>query len=177
MKENRWIQSFGVFLDRLYKMDMFRYLRASVKRGFSDREESGLNRADTKFGPILFLQGASANKEVPEEKLNQAIETIKGYHDLLKSKGIRFIFLTTPGKETIFYESLGTPKPVFLKQLTARLEQLGVEVVCTQPAFEKAFEKESVLLYQKDDTHWNANAVRIAADLLAKVIQKKEKDL
>lgn len=174
MKENRWIQSFGVFLDRLYKMNMVRYIRASIKRGFSDREENGLNRVDSKFGPILFLQGASANKEVPEERLNQAIQTIKGYHDLFKSKGIRFIFLANPEKETIFYESLGSSRPVFLEQLTARLKQLGVEIVCTQQAFENAFEKESILLYLKDDTHWNATGVRIAVDLLTKVIQKKD---
>jgi hypothetical protein len=174
MRNNPWIQSFGVFLDRLYKMDMVRYIRASIRRGFSNRKENDLNRVDSKFGPILFLQGANANKSVPEGKLNEAVQTIKGYHDLFKSKGIRFIFLATPEKETIFYQSLGTPRPVFLEQLTARLEQLGVEIVCTQQAFENAFEKESILLYLRDDTHWNATAVRIAADLLTKVIQKKD---
>jgi lysophospholipase L1-like esterase len=174
MRANRWIQSFGVFLDRLYKMNMLRFVRASVKRGFSDRGEKDLNRVDSEFGPILFLQGARANKEVPEEKLNQAIQTIKGYHDLFKSQGIRFIFLTTPEKETVFYKSLGTPRPVFLEQLTARLKQLGVEIVDTQQAFEEAFQKDSVLLYQRDDTHWNGNGVRIAADLLAKVIEEKK---
>jgi hypothetical protein len=44
----------------------------------------------------------------------------------------------------------------------------------TQQAFEKAFQKESVLLYQRDDTHWNGNAVIIAADLLTKVIEEKK---
>jgi len=46
--------------------------------------------------------------------------------------------------------------------------------VCTQAAFDKAFEKKSILLYQKDDTHWNATAVRIAVDWLTKVIQNKD---
>jgi hypothetical protein len=69
---------------------------------------------------------------------------------------------------------LGTPRPVFLEQLTARLEQLGVEIVDTQQAFEEAFQKDSVLLYQTDDTHWNGNAVRITADLLTKVIEEKK---
>lgn len=177
MKENRWIQSFGVFLDRLYKMNMVRYIRASIQRGFSNREENGLNRVDSKFGPILFLQGASANKKVPEETLNEAVQTIKSYHDLFKSKGIRFIFLANPEKETIFYGFFGSPKPVFLEQLTARLKQLGVEIVSTQRAFENAFEKESILLYQKDDTHWNGDGVRIAAELLTKAIEDKGKVL
>jgi hypothetical protein len=174
VKEKRWVKSFFVFLDRVYKMNMLLYIRASIRREFSDREGKNLNLVDSKFGPILFLQGAKANKDVPEEKLNQAIQTIKAYHDQFKNKGIRFIFLVSPDKETIFYESLGTPRPVFLEQLTARLKQLGVEVVNTQPAFEKAFQKDSVLLYQRDDTHWNENAIRIAADLLIKVIKEKD---
>jgi lysophospholipase L1-like esterase len=173
MRANRWIQSFGVFLDRLYKMNMLRFIRASVRRGFSGRKETNLNRADSKFGPILF-QSANANKDVPEEKLNQAIQTIKSYHDLFKREGIRFIFLAIPDKETVFYESLEIPRPVFLQKLTARLKELDVEIVDAQPVFEKAFQKDSILLYQKDDTHWNGDGVRIAADLLIKVIEEKK---
>jgi hypothetical protein len=56
--------------------------------------------------------------------------------------------------------------------LVARLKELGVETVDTQEAFEKAFQKDSVLLYQPDDSHWNANGVRIAANLLRHLIEK-----
>jgi alginate O-acetyltransferase complex protein AlgJ len=173
MKQYRPIQSFSVFLDRLYKMSMVRYLKASMRRRFSDREKLVSNGVDSRFGSILFLQGAEANRDVPEQKLNQAIQTINAYNDLLKSRGIRFIFLPIPNKETIFYECLGTQRPVFLKQLVARLKQLGVETVDTQEAFEKAFQQDSVLLYYKDDTHWNANGVKIAADLIKNLIEKR----
>jgi len=173
MTEYRWVQSLGVFLDRLFKMNMVHYLRATIERSFSDRATMGLNRANTKFGPILFLQGAKANEEVPEGKLKRATQTIKAYSDFFRSRGIRFIFLPVPNKETIFYESLGTRRPVFLKQLVARLRERGVEAVDTQGAFEEAFQKDSVLLYQKDDTHWNAEGVRIAADLIKKLIEEK----
>jgi alginate O-acetyltransferase complex protein AlgJ len=105
--------------------------------------------------------------------LNQVVQKVKAYHDVFKSRGIRFIFLPIPDKETIFYKLLGTPRPVFLRQLVDRLKQLGVETVDTQPAFEKAFE-EGVLPYQNNDTHWNAEGVKIAADLLIKVIKEKD---
>ena len=170
MRENRWIQSIGVFLDRLYKMNMVRYLRASLERGFGDGDKRALNWADTKFGTILFFEGAKANRDVPEEKLNQAVRTVKAYHDLFKKRGIRFIFLAIPNKETIFYESLGTERPVFLERLTRRLRELGVETVNVQPAFEKAFREDSVLLYQRDDTHWNGEGVKIAAELIRNLI-------
>ncbi len=174
IKEYRWVQSLGVFLDRLYKMNMVRYLRATIERSFSDRERAHLIWADTKFGPILFFEGGKANEDVSEEKLNQATQTIKTYHDLFQRRGIRFIFLPVPNKESIFYESLGTRRPVFLKQLVTRLKQLGVETVDTQEAFEKVFQKDSVLLYQKDDTHWNAEGVKIAAELIKNLIKERK---
>jgi len=40
MKDDRWVQSFGVFVDRFYKMSMVPYLRASIRRWFSDKEEA-----------------------------------------------------------------------------------------------------------------------------------------
>lgn len=174
LKEKQWIQSLGVFFDRLYKMNMVQYIKASLKRKFSDPEEVNLIWADSQFGPILYLQGAKANEGgIDEEKWNRATLTIKAYHDLFKSRGIHFIFLPIPNKETIFYESLGTRRPVFLKQLVARLKQLGVDTVDTQGAFEKAYQRDSVLIYQRDDSHWNANGVQIAADLIKTLIGER----
>jgi alginate O-acetyltransferase complex protein AlgJ len=170
MRENRWLQSIGVFLDRLYKMNMLQYLKATIKRKFSDRGRFGSTWVDTQYGMIFFLEGAKANGMVPEKELDRLVRTIKGYDDVFKIRGIRFIFLPIPNKETIFYESLGTRRPVFLKQLVARLKQLDVETVDTQEIFEQAFQK-GVLLYQKDDTHWNAEGVRIAADLMRNLIE------
>jgi alginate O-acetyltransferase complex protein AlgJ len=172
MRENRWVQSIGVFLDRLYKMNMVRYLKASLERKFSGGGRFGSTWVDTRYGTIFFLEGAKANREVPEKEMDRAVRTIKGYEDVFKSRGIRFIFLPIPNKETIFYEALGTRRPVFLKRLVRRLRELGVETVDAQQAFEKAFQEDSVLLYQRDDSHWNANGVRIAADLLRQLIEK-----
>ncbi len=57
-------------------------------------------------GPVPFLQGENANKNIREEKLNQTIQTIKGDHDLFKSKGTRFGFFLikeeSSGKRRVF---------------------------------------------------------------------------
>lgn len=126
------------------------------------QDQNALKWVDTKYGTILFFEGASANRKVPEEKLNRSVQTIKAYQNLFNHRGIRFIFLPIPNKETILYESLGPPRPVFLKQLVARLKQSGVQTVDTKEAFKKAFQN-GAFLYQKDDTHWNADGVKIAA--------------
>jgi len=78
-----------------------------------------------------------------------------------------------PNKENIYHEYLGTKKPIFLENLISKLNELGVEVVDTQKAFDQVTAKTSSSLYHRDDTHWNAKGVKVAADLLADLIRKK----
>jgi alginate O-acetyltransferase complex protein AlgJ len=171
VKESRWVQSLTVLLDRLCKMNMLHYVRASLRRMAPPFRSSHIT-APTKDGPVFFLQGARANQPVPRDQLEGAVRTIKAYRDLLASKGIRFIFLPVPNKETIYYEALGTGRPVFLSQLVAALETQGIETVDIQKAFEGAFRNDSVLLYRAGDTHWNEKGVRLAADFIRKLIEK-----
>jgi alginate O-acetyltransferase complex protein AlgJ len=171
LKGNRWIQSMIILLDRISKMNMLQYVRASLRRMPPPFRSSHIT-VPSKDGPVFFLQGARANQPVPRDQLERAVLTIKAYHDLLASKGIRFIFLPIPNKESIYYEALRTERPVFLSQLVAALKNLGIETVDMQKAFEDAFRKDSVLLYRAGDTHWNQKGVRLAADLIKKLIEK-----
>ena len=171
---NRFIQCLGVTLDRIYKANMLQYLRASLRRiGSSDSQTIYPNRFSSKYGPVFFLQGASANQDVPKDQFDKAVEVIKTYDEFLRSQGIRFISLPIPEKENIYYEALQTQRPVFLEQHISTLRNLGIETVDTQTAFDDAFRK-GVLLYHTNDTHWNENAVKITADLIKDLIEKKE---
>jgi len=173
MRENWLIQSVGVCLDRFYKANMLQYLRATLRRmGSSHSQAIYPNRFSSKYGPVFFLQGEDANKDVPKDQFDKAVQVIKAYDGLLRSKGIRFIFLPIPEKENIYYETLQTKGPVFLEQLISTLKNLGIETVDTQKAFEDAFRK-GVLLYHTNDTHWNENAVKITAGLIKELIEKK----
>ncbi|MDP2967779.1 MAG: hypothetical protein Q8P64_01020 [Deltaproteobacteria bacterium] len=51
---------------------------------------------------------------------------------------------------------------------------MGIETVDTQRVFEEAYQENQILLYHTDDTHWNANGVRVAAELVKNWIEKKE---
>jgi hypothetical protein len=175
--KNRMIQSLAIQLDRVSKMIMLHYFRASLRRSISTPEHLGPEPISSQFGPIFFIQGRGANEDVSREKLDKAIQVIRSYNDAVKRRGIRFIFLPIPNKENIFYEHLETRRPVFLEQLISELKSYGIETIDTQKAFEEAFQKNRVLLYHTDDTHWNGNAVRIAADLLAKVIGKRDRSV
>jgi alginate O-acetyltransferase complex protein AlgJ len=173
-QENRVIQSLAIQLDRVSKMIMLHYFRTSLRRGISNPKHLGPEPIFSEYGPIFFLQGRGANEEVSKEKLDKIIQIIRSYNEVVRSRGIRFIFLPIPNKENIFYKCLETMKPVFLEQLISELKRYGVETVDTQRAFDVAFQKNHVLLYHTDDTHWNENAVRITADLINELIESKK---
>jgi hypothetical protein len=173
IQKNQMIQSLAISLDRASKMIMLHYFRASLRRSISPPEPLGVGPISSQYGPIFFIQGRRANEDISQEKLDRAIQVIRSYNDAVKSRGIRLIFLPIPNKENIFYEYLGTARPVFLEQLISELKRHGVETIDTQRVFEEAFQKNRVLLYHTDDTHWNGNAIHITAGLIKELIEKK----
>ena len=171
---NPVIQFLGIQLDHLSKMIMLHSIRASLRRSVSPPQPLGPEPISSPFGPLFFIQGKTANEDVPQEILDKAIQIIKRYQNAINSRKLRFIFLPIPNKENIFYESLQTPKPTFLKRLIEGLKREGVETIDTQKAFEEVYEKEGTLLYQTDDTHWNAAAVALTATLIQEAMGKIE---
>jgi len=174
VNQHRWVQTIFTCLDRISKWNMLHYFRASLRRSFIDTQENHLGGVPSKYGRIFFLQGAEANRDVPREKLEKAIGVIKSYHDAITNRRIRFIFLPIPEKENIYHEYLQTPKPLFLERLISELGELGIEAIDTQKAFDEVHQRGKILLYHTDDTHWNANGVRVTAELVKKWIEKKE---
>ncbi|MGO8989822.1 MAG: alginate O-acetyltransferase AlgX-related protein [bacterium] len=167
----RWVQFVGVMLDRLFKMNMLYSVRAKVGNGTL----KDYYPFPSKFGPMLFVQGEAANKEVPYERFRKAVETIEACDQILRKRNIRFIFLPIPNKENIYHDFLPDPRrPVFLEQLIRELKKRRIETVDTQKAFEDEYRKKSALLFFLDDSHWNPRGVRLAADRTVKLIEGKD---
>jgi hypothetical protein len=167
LEQNRVLQAVAEYMDRVKKANMLNYFRSAIRRVGKPLPPC-TPVGDTCF---FFLKGAAANEPVPEAKMNNAVAVLTRYHEVLKAQGVRFIFLPIPNKETIYYEYLGTPRPRFLPDLQERLRARGIEVVDTQSAFEDAFRNRHERLYHPDDTHWNADGSRLAADLLSRRIR------
>jgi hypothetical protein len=171
--QTRCVQSTGVLLDRLFKMNMLFYARARI----GNRATREVYHVPSTFGPMFFVQGEAANKGVTQKHFNKAIKTIEAYDQVLKKRGIRFIFLPIPNKENIYHEYLPNPeRPVFLEQLIQELKKRKIETVDTQKAFEEEFQKNGTLLYFLDDSHWNGMAVRLTADLTFELIKRNNDD-
>ncbi len=169
--QTRWVQSAGVLLDRLFKMNMLFYARARI----GNRVAREVYHFPSKFGPMFFLQGEAANKGVSNEHFNKAIKTIEAYDQVLEKRKIRFIFLPIPNKENIYHEYLPNPqRPIFLEQLIQELKKRKIETVDTQKAFEDEFRRNGTLLYFLDDSHWNGKAVQLAGDLTFELIKRND---
>lgn len=169
LRYNRTVQVAATSMDRLFKGNMLHYLRARINQSSpSLRRVSGGSEC-----PIFFLQGKAANTPASAQRIEAAALRLQEYSDVLKKRGIRFIFLPIPNKETIHYSYLNTERPDFLERLCTRLLELDIEVINTQKAFEEFYQKTNSPLHHPDDTHWNGLGVRLAAELLEKAIVQK----
>ncbi len=154
--ENNRVRQVAVILNRIMKQNMYHFIRARRNQ-----------MPEHVYGGMLFWQGDEANKEVSKDDYERAVRTITSYNELLKSRGLRFIFLPIPNKENIYHDLLPSKeKPVFLKHLIADLRQHGVTVIEIQSSFEEA-RKKGATLYLSDDSHWNEGGVSLAADLIS----------
>jgi len=89
----------------------------------------------------------------------------------LRQRGLRLIVILVPSKYTVYQplikDATRTNKSEAFNELQQDLP--GIPVVNTTPALQQAaaYELEhGNLLYWRDDTHWNADGVRVAADQL-----------
>jgi hypothetical protein len=89
----------------------------------------------------------------------------------LRQRNFQLIVILLPSKYTVYQalirDATKTDKSEALKELEEKLH--GLPVVNTSPALQQAAADELAhgrLLYWRDDTHWNAEGVRVAAEQL-----------
>jgi len=169
LKYNSRCQKVAILMDRFKKSIMLHKYRKQLRRYVNNlfRKQEILSE------PMFFLQGDKFNNDSSEFKLNYAINVIMSYHHYFLKKNIRFIFLPIPDKENIYYYRMQSKKkPVFLFRLILELQKRNIEVIDTQRAFDHYNLTTNNLLFHLDDTHWNANAVNLTADLIVQRINK-----
>lgn len=165
---NNFFGQFGVVLDRLYKQNMRNFIATYLNNQYGQLR--GYVATDNS---MIFRDGKDVLADVPEKDLNEMSKTIENYNEVFKSQGIRFLFLPIPTKENIYYQLVpGGKKSNSLKTLIAKLKQDNVPVIDTQSLFETAaLNHPGQLLYQKDDSHWNPEAVKMTADAIIKTLR------
>jgi len=162
----RWAQGsptlkcLWVLEDRLLKQPFLNRLRSrSVK--------SANPNGAILTGPWLFYTEDLNPGELPVALAAQVAERLLGYRDWLAQRGIQFIFMPIPKKESVYWKwRPDGRKPRVLAQVMEAAARAGIRTVDLPAAFDRAALDPKVTLYQTDDTHWSPEGVRIAADLL-----------
>jgi SGNH hydrolase-like domain, acetyltransferase AlgX len=126
--------------------------------------------------PILFYQ-VEVNIAYAARDVDGPIRNWKQLSDELAKSGLNFVLLLVPDKYTIYYPMLRAPargKPQgsqYLSALEGRLRQEGIPVINLTAEFTRDAVSEfrqGRYIYWLDDTHWNAEGIKIAASAIVR---------
>jgi hypothetical protein len=121
---------------------------------------------------MFFGQGKNA-KVMNDDDLRKTVQIILDYKSYCDSLGIRFMFIQTPNKETIYFEQVALQlQPNFLIRLQKEMEKLNVSGVNTLSIFNNFKSKNRAMLYHFDDTHWNSIGIDLVSSAISREIEK-----
>ncbi|MBJ6725948.1 alginate O-acetyltransferase AlgX-related protein [Geomesophilobacter sediminis] len=154
----------AVTLDRMIKQEPVNYLRARLTS----------ERIGVRYRGIFFYQGENATMTAAPGEVSRMVGRLKEYSDYFRRRGIRFIFLPIPNKETVYYDYLPSKRrPRVLEEVLNRVAESGVDVIDSLRPFQTA-RAEGVAPFQPDDTHWSPAGVDIAVRLIAQQLNQSE---
>jgi alginate O-acetyltransferase complex protein AlgJ len=173
LTQNRTVSYIDVIQNRIFKWNALNFLRARLMEFFYKKPPApaGLKLFDDR--PMLFNRLVE-RLHLSENQTKQIARTLESYNAVLQSRGIKFIFLPVPCKKTIYYDiAPGKFESDAFSRFTTYLQTDGITTVNLEQAFLDARKQnEDLLLYQLDDSHWNYEAVKITAGLLASIINE-----
>lgn len=174
VRESSALQPIATLLDRLTDPLVYRFLQvhgfpATVQRVLSGRVAD----AEGAENKMLFFSGDPNETATPLSLVPQLVAVAQQERDRVRALGMRFLFVPVPDKETIYREALGTSREArFLPALLTALREHGVETVDLATPFRQAVRDEHRTLHFRDDTHWNAEGVQLAASLVNRAIRE-----
>lgn len=129
-------------------------------------------------GPMLFYTEAvdAARWNAAERDLDHVVSAASNLTAYARSRGMTLVFVLVPDKERVYSSALPPSahlgaQPCILPDLETRMRKNGIAVVNLLPAFEAAAAGGG-LLFWRDDTHWNAAGVKLAAQTAAPEIRR-----
>ena len=160
-----------VYLDRAYDPLSYQYVQSRLQDFWAPTEQHEMHDG------IYFFGGAAENKPRPNEDIRRIADILSGYRDALRRRGIEFLFVPIPNKETYFYDLFpDKSEPNLLKGLEIELKARNLAFVDTLAAFKEHRKLHAAEYpYHLDDTHWNARGVEIVAGLVEEWCRKNGK--
>ena len=130
-----------------------------------------LGANDPQYGPMLFYrENLRYFAQSNPADANPIASVVSHISDRLRERGITLIVLLVPEKEQIHLSALPpdlrnaiAPSLALLDALDTELRTRNIHVANPLPAFQSAT-ASGTRLYWRDDTHWNDEGIRLAAE-------------
>ena len=148
----------NVIADRLTRLYSITWMRARINSYIGFGIQSPI---DSK---MFFSQGKDVSI-YSKDDINKSVEAIKSIKKYCDSLQIKLIYLPIPNKETVYYDLVPLKtQPKYLMQLDSILHTHNIQTINILGIFNDYRKHNSNLLYHYDDTHWNANGVKLVAN-------------
>ena len=109
------------------------------------------------------------------KKIDTFIQTVNNYKRYCDSLGIKFLLIPLPNKESVYYEKVPfNIQPQYLFKLEEELKKNNILNINALMVFNQFRQKNDVLIYHYDDTHWNSRGVNIVAEEIVKEIKSNQ---
>jgi alginate O-acetyltransferase complex protein AlgJ len=112
---------------------------------------------------MIFYPNSLHSRDINVENIYETLKIIEDYNDFFNARGVDFIFMPIPDKETIHSQEL-PPELKEYQNYTGYLSRLYTELDNRQIKTIKLYGPfiEAKEVFQLDDTHWNGEGVQIA---------------
>ena len=158
--------SINSIIDRTTRFYSIKWIKARLKK----LENIGVRGEVNK--KMFFAQGKKSTT-IKGQRFELSIKNIKSCKRYCDSLGIKFLYLETPKKETVYYDFVPLKnQSSYLLKLRERLIQLNIKGIYSLSVFNKFRQTDNRLLYHLDDTHWNSLGVKLVSKEMADIILK-----
>lgn len=154
----------NVFLDKIFRGYVNNYAKAKIERsrgtGIQSKVEEKLFYYDTK------------HLNPSDEWMNLNVNSLVSYKKYSDSIGAKFLYLPMPNKETVYYDKIPVKKqPEYLSRLGNILKQKNIPYYPTIEFYNNFRKMDNRMLYNYDDSHWNALACELISHEIIKTIE------
>lgn len=155
----------NVKLDKLFRLSSLKWLQSRVYQ----------NKGEGKASPIdsnmFFYNGLEVGHQTND--IAYSVKTIASYNQFCRSKGIKFVYLPMPNKETVYFDLVPfKSQPDYLTKQCIELQKHDVRCFNILPIYNEYRKHSHKLLYHFDDTHWNKRATELISVATAAYIEE-----
>lgn len=159
------ISNTQIIHDKIKRRYFMKYIKARIFR------VKGLGVEGTADSDMFFVSGKE--QKYNDNYAKESLKSIQSYKSYCDNNGMDFLFLPIPNKETVYFDYVPfDQQPDNLLSLDSLLQLSGIKTINTLAIFNEYRETNSDLLYHKDDSHWNANGIKLIASELSTYIRK-----